>query len=87
MDHHLVSRYSDYLENQEADNQAHELILVDAAASVDGTALAADLKRLGAIDVNVAGLTVSARIPVSALYAISQLQSLRYCRMSMRATR
>jgi hypothetical protein len=87
MDHHLVSRYSDYLRNADAADESQELVLVDASASADGMVLAADLKRLGAMNVNVAGLIVSARIPVASLYAVSQLQSLRFCRMSLRATR
>jgi hypothetical protein len=86
MDHQLVSRYSDYLKNADTADKTLELVLVDATASADGMALAADLRQLGAMNVKVAGLTVSAQIPVASLYAVSQLQSLRFCRMSLRAT-
>ncbi len=90
MDHHLVAEYSAYLNSKQSDSSDAEtdvrFVLVDASAIADSASLAADFKRLEAIDVSAFGLMVSARVPVKSLYAISQLASLRFCRKSLAAT-
>jgi hypothetical protein len=62
-------------------------VIIDATAAGDPSVLAADLQALGALDVAVAGLRVSARVPLSAIPLLQTLGSLRFAWPAYSATR
>ncbi|MGH2671029.1 MAG: hypothetical protein ACRDH5_18285, partial [bacterium] len=55
-------------------------VVIDAAASGDPEALAADLRALGADKVTVFGRMVSARLPITGIPALQDLSSLQFAR-------
>ncbi|MGH8567521.1 MAG: hypothetical protein ACREXU_05750 [Gammaproteobacteria bacterium] len=55
-------------------------VVIDATASGDPEALAADLRALGAENVTVFGRMVSGRLPIPAIPALQDLSSLRFAR-------
>lgn len=55
-------------------------VVIDAAASGDPEALAADLRALGADKVTVFGHMVSARVPITAIPTLKDLSSLQFAR-------
>ena len=61
-------------------------VVIDAAASGDPEALAADLRALGADKVTVFGRMVSARVPIQAIPGLNSLSSLQLARPSYMAT-
>jgi hypothetical protein len=61
-------------------------VVIDAAASGEPGAVAADLRALGASKVTVFGRMVSARVPVLAIPSLNGLQSLQLARPAYMAT-
>ncbi|MCA1850918.1 MAG: hypothetical protein LC647_00560, partial [Beggiatoa sp.] len=61
-------------------------VVIDAAASGDPEALAADLRALGAENVTVFGRMVSGRLPIMAIQALQDLSSLQFARPAYATT-
>jgi hypothetical protein len=61
-------------------------VVIDAAASGDPGALAADLRALGAENVTVFGRMVSGRLPITAIQALQDLSSLQFARPAYATT-
>jgi hypothetical protein len=61
-------------------------VVIDAAASGDPEALAADLRALGADKVTVFGRMVSGRLPITAIPALKDLASLQFARPAYATT-
>ncbi|MGH8573148.1 MAG: hypothetical protein ACREX8_11330, partial [Gammaproteobacteria bacterium] len=61
-------------------------VVIDATASGDPEALAADLRALGAENVTVFGRMVSGRLPITAIPALQDLSSLQFARPAYATT-
>ncbi len=61
-------------------------VVIDATASDDPEALAADLRALGAENVTVFGRMVSIRLPITAIPALQDLSSLQFARPAYATT-
>jgi len=61
-------------------------VAIDAAASGNAEALAADLRALGAENVTVYGRMVSGRLPITAIRALQDLSSLQFARPAYATT-
>ena len=61
-------------------------VVIDATASGDAEALAADLRALGAENVTAFGRMVSSRLPITAIPALQDLASLQFARPAYATT-
>ncbi|MGQ0592847.1 MAG: hypothetical protein ACT4QB_09410 [Gammaproteobacteria bacterium] len=61
-------------------------VVIDATASGDPEALAADLRALGAENVTAFGRMVSGRLPITAIPALQDLSSLQFARPAYATT-